>query len=248
MRRRRFLELSLAMSCPLRAAEFWETTGVETWSVAQMKLVATNSPWAKSVNVRLPGSIISSVGSAPVGRGGPEDTGASRNDSSLSGTISNILVRWDSALPVVEACERSSNTEKDLFSCASKLFSLSTMGKKFSELRRDYYIIGLSNYPIMQRGKEAIQHSEAASAALEKMCERMRTTTWLRPKGRGPLQSDHIIALPWDRALLLLVFFPRTAEFSLDDREISFQSVNGTVEFKATFNLQKMKYQGRLAL
>jgi len=210
-----------------------------------MKQVATNSPWAKSVNVRLPGNTISSFGSTPVGRGGPEDPGAPRNESSLSGSLSKILVRWDSAGPVLDACEHSSNTDKDLFSCASKLFSFSAIGTKFSEMRRDFYIISLSNYPITQRD---IQHSEAAKAALEKMCERMRTTTWLRPKSRGPVQPDHIIALPWDQALLLLVFFPRTAEFSLDDRELSFQSINGPVEFKATFNLLKMKYQGKLAL
>jgi hypothetical protein len=80
------------------------------------------------------------------------------------------------------------------------------------------------------------------------MCERMRTTTWLRPSRRGPFPPDHILALPWDQALLLLVFFSRTEELSLDDREISFQSVNGSVELKATFNLAKMKFQGKLTL
>lgn len=254
MNRRSFLGLTLATACSpvcsLRAAEeFWAVRGPDRWSEREIKQIATNSPWAKTVNVHLPADTLRTSGSGPLGGGGRQDPRATQqDDGEASGVMSQILVRWDSALPISEACSRGSNTEKDLFSCASKLYSLSVLGTKFEEMRKSFYILSLTNYPITQHGKDAIQHSDAGNAALERMCRRMEQTTYLKPKGRPAFRPDHILALPWDQALLLLVFFPRTEDLSLDDREVAFQSINGIVELKATFDLQKMRFLGKLSL
>jgi hypothetical protein len=254
MQRRSFLGLTLATACSpvcsLSATdEFWATRSPEQWSGQEIKQIATSSPWAKTVNVHLPANTLPSSVSGPPGGGGYQDPRATQqDDNEASGVMSHVLVRWDSALPVSEACSRGSNTDKDLFSCASKLFSLSVLGRKFEEMRQDFYILSLTNYPITQRGKDAIQHSDTGNAALERMCRQMQQTTYLKPKSRPAFRPDHIVALPWDQALLLLVFFPRTEDLSLDDREVAFQSINGIVELKATFDLQKMRFQGKLSL
>src|SRR5215469_805398 len=196
MHRRSFWGLTLAtvssaVCSPRAAEEFWATRGPERWSELEIKQIVTSSPWAKTVNVHLPADTLPTSGSGPPGAGGRQDPRATKqDDNESSGVITHILVRWDSALPISEACSRGSNTEKDLFSCAAKLFSLSVLGKKFEEMRKGFYILSLTNYPITLRGKEAIQHSDAGNAALERMCRRMEQTTYLKPKSRPAFRPD----------------------------------------------------------
>ena len=158
-----------------------------------------------------------------------------------------IQVRWDSAAPVYEACAKG-GMERHLFSCSSKLLYLSGLGKKFDELRKEFYIVGMSNYPKALRGEDAPQHSEAANAALDRMSRRIQQTTFLKRKGKPPSKPSYIVALPAGPALLLMVFFPRTDALSLADKEVVFESTNGTIDVKATFNLRRMLYQGKLEL
>jgi hypothetical protein len=138
--------------------------------------------------------------------------------------------------------------ERHLFSCASKLLYLSGLGKRFDELRNDFHIVSLSNYPKSREVAAAPQHSEAANAALERMSGRIRQATFLKRKGKSPSSPTHVVALPAGEALLLLVFFPRTEALAITDKEVSFESSDGVIELKATFNLRKMLYRGRLEL
>ena len=45
-----------------------------------------------------------------------------------------------------------------------------------------------------------------------------------------------------------MVFFPRTANLALDDKEVVFESSDGTLEITSRFNLRKMVYKTRLEL
>jgi hypothetical protein len=241
--------LTLAAACALGAEDFWMIREPAKWSEQEIKRMVTDSPWAKEASVQVPGGAIPSVETGPLGGGldvprSPAAGGAGGDSSTVP---PQILVRWDSAVPVYEACSKG-GMERHLFSCASKLLYLSGLGKKFDELRKDFYIVSMSNYPKALRGEAAPQHSEAANAALERMSRRIQQATYLKRKGKSPSRPAHVVTLPAGQALLLMVFFPRTEVLVEADKEVLFESADGMIELKAKFNLRKMVYQGKLEL
>ena len=46
----------------------------------------------------------------------------------------------------------------------------------------------------------------------------------------------------------MIAFFPRTASLTLDDRNLSFNMADDTIEIEARFDLKKMLYKGALTL
>jgi hypothetical protein len=241
--------VTLAAAVSLVAEDFWIAREPDKWSDPEIKRMVTDSPWAKEAGVHVRGGAIPNVETGPVS-GGLDDPGSSVNGrarADSSAPAPEILVRWDSAAPVYEACSKG-GMERHLFSCASKLLYLSGLGKKFDELRQDFYIVSMSNYPKTLRGEDAPEHSEAANAALERWSRRVQQATFLKRKGKSPSKPAYVVTLPAGQAMLLMVFFPRTEVLSVADKEVSFESSDGTIEVKATFNLRKMVFQGKLEL
>jgi hypothetical protein len=230
----------------LGSEDFWIAREPDKWSEQEIKRMVTDSPWAKEAGVHVRGGAIPGVETEPA-PGGFDNSGRGRAGMESAPPAPQILVRWDSAAPVYEACAKG-GMERHLFSCSSKLLYLSGLGKKFDELRKEFYIVGMSNYPNTLRGENAPQHSEAANAALERMSGRIQQTTFLKRKGKPPSRPSYIVALPAGPALLLIVFFPRADALSVADKEVVFESTDGTIEVKATFNLRRMLYQKKLEL
>ncbi|MEO8594612.1 MAG: hypothetical protein ABI759_14945 [Candidatus Solibacter sp.] len=203
------------------ASDFWNTRAPGDWSAAEIKQMVTASPWAKPATV--------SVHDSP-------------------SRLPAILVRWDSATPVREACS-AGGMEPYLFSCASKLLYLTGLGEKFDALRKSFYIVSVSGYPKPPRAEgDAPEHSEAGDAALAQLGGNIRETTFLKREGKPPIQAGQIIVLPAGDALLLLAFFPRAAELATGDGDVLFESVNGPLTLKATFPLGKMAFRELLDL
>ena len=202
--------------------------------------MVTDSPWAREANVRVRAERIENIVTMPMARGGI--------DPAVTQPIAapQILVRWDSAAPVCEACSRG-GMERPLFSCVSKLLYLWRLSDKFEKLQEEFYIISMSNYPVPQ-GADAPQHSEAAKAALERLSTRIQHATFLKRKARSPLKPARVVALPAADKLLLMVFFPRTENLSATDKEVLFVSTDGTIELSARFDLRRMVYRNELAL
>jgi len=216
------------------AEDFWAIRQPDQWSEQEIKRIVTDSPWAREVTAHIKGS--DALFDTPLAAGTPSPA-------------PRIVVRWDSAVPVREACSKG-GMERYLFSCASKLLFLSGLSKKFEELSKEFYIVSMSNYPntLPAKDRDAPQHSEAANAALERLSERVQHRTFLKRKGKDPIKPARVVTLPAGQTLLLMVFFPRAASLTLDDKEVSFESADGTVEVRTKFNLGKMIYGGRLEL
>lgn len=236
--------VALAVASSLGAEDFWIARPPEQWSGREIKRMVTDSPWARQATVR------TLSGAAPITDMGPPAGRSS--DSAPSGAgppaAPEILVRWESAVPVVEACSHG-GMDWRLFSCASKLLYLSGLGQKFDELQKTFYIVGLSNYPMpLRRQGDAPEHSEAANAALERMSLRIQDSTFLKRKSRSPSKAARVVALPAGQSLLLIVFFPRSEALSVEDEKVLFESTGGAIELKATFNLRTMLFRGRLEL
>jgi hypothetical protein len=167
-----------------------------------------------------------------------------------SQTSPPILVRWESALPVSEACSQG-DMERYLFSCASKLLYLSGLSDKFAGLAKHFYILSMSNYPKppeLTRGTQPPEHSPAANAALASLGKRMQQTTLLRRTEGPAIRPRDIVVLPAGDTLLVLIFFPRTQPLTLNDKEILFESTYGSVRVSARFDLRSMLYKGRVEL
>jgi hypothetical protein len=210
--------------------------------------MVADSPWAREARVRLANQGMADIG-ATRSQGGPSSE-QPPVDARMAGTPSSggpqILVRWESALPVYEACSRG-GMEQPLFSCVSKLLYLSNLGGKFDLLRQNFYILSMSNYPPLPSDR-APQHSEAANAALERMSQIIQQSTFLKRNGKRPFQAESVMTLPAGNTVLVIALFPRTESLSLADKKISFESADPRFEISASFNLARMAYQGRLAL
>jgi hypothetical protein len=137
--------------------------------------------------------------------------------------------------------------EQPFFSCVSKLLYLSDLSGKFEQLRQDFYIVSMSNYPALP-ADNAPQHSEAANAALERMSRRIQQSTFLKRSGKKAFQAERVMTLPAGKALLVIALFPRTELLTFADKKVTFESADPRFELSASFNLGRMDYQGRLAL
>src|SRR5262245_46030109 len=204
----------------LRAEDFWLTTPPGKWSQLEIKQMVTDSPWSKRANVRW------STAAA-----------AGRAQDIRIPSPPEIMVRWDSAFPILEACANG-GMERHLFSCVSKLLYLSGLEEKFDQLKAQYYVVGLSNYPKPPREAGVTEHSDAGNAALEKVSRRIQESAFLRFKHRSAARPAHVISLPAGQSLLVVFFFPRTDGISLPDEQVSIEVADGLIELKATFDLQ----------
>src|ERR1700688_3117573 len=120
---------ALGAAAALCAADAWKNTDFTQWSQEDVKKVLTKSPWAREVSVSagMPGAMPSGGGRSRRGGGGDSggggmvgaDTGGMTSggmgggsgrggigggDEGRSGPPAmNLIVRWESAIPVKEA-------------------------------------------------------------------------------------------------------------------------------------------------
>jgi hypothetical protein len=163
---------------------------------------------------------------------------------------SPVTIRWESAAPVIEACAQG-GMERYLFSCASKLLYLSGLEKKFTEMVEHFWILSISNYPklpVTGTGPPPPEHSVTANAELAKAGKEIQQTTTLTPDGGSSLTPIDVVVLPAGDALLVLLFFDRTAPLAPERKDMFFDFNYGEVHIKTRFHLADMQDQGKPAL
>ena len=254
--------LIFAAAASVFAADFWEVKDPALWSEAQIRKIVTDSPWAKEAavsfkgNAKLPvgarGGLAgrSAAGVADPARGDRASNAAGAGPEIFTDTSSTpppVVVRWEAARPVCEACARG-GMDRYLFSCTSKILYLSDLERKFDELARAFYILSMSNYPNPGQRGDPPQPSSAAAAVLERMSSRIQQSAFLRRAGKIPIEASKVVILPAGRTLLVILFFPRSEPITLADKEVVFDSEGETLVVKSRFNLARMVYKGRLDL
>jgi hypothetical protein len=70
----------------------------------------------------------------------------------------------------------------------------------------------------------------------------------LKRKGKDPVSPARMAMTQGDEGMTVLFLFPRTAEITADDKDVSFETAAGPMAIKAKFNLKDMVYDGKLAL
>lgn len=241
MTRRVFVSISPVAFLSLRTAAFgadpWTAKKPEDWTDKDDHQILTKSPWAKQVSAEFgnpadggfgpPGGGFGPggpgggpPGGGPPGGGGPQGGGFPGGGGPGGPPDFNILVRWNSALPVQLASKNSPDAAKD------------------------YYLIFMSGLPMMSNRAQAPEDQDSG-----RFTGQLKSATSLQRKGKDPINPDHVEMVGNSDDKGIMFSFPRNPDaIAVSDKEVTFVSAMGPLRIKAKFNLKDMMYQGRLEL
>ena len=238
----------LAGSLTLFGADFWQTKKYSDWSDKEVGKMLLDSPWARKASVELRGSAVMDVpnpgGLTDIGgdmnsrRGDLDDAGqgpsrreqtGGRPPEASSAQDKNVVVRWQSALPVKQAIARfhygdftepSWNIDKMLY------------------LDEPYYIAGIIGLPERLAGPNLKALTSVAT---------------LRLKNRPAIQA---VAIQTEELMAgtvnLFFFFPKLqpgAHLITDaDKEVEVVLNAPGAEVRRKFKLKDLMYNGKLEL
>ena len=130
----------------------------------------------------------------------------------------NVVLRWQTALPVKHALEKSDN-------------ALKTTGEQ-----EDYYTIAALGFPRVNRVDP------------ERLKEGLKRQTSLNRKGKAPISPSKVEIVPGENSLTVLFLFSRSEKITLEDKEVEFVSKLGPLEIRNKFRLKDMMFGDKLEL
>src|ERR1017187_3291255 len=267
MQRRPFLQLSLAGSLcavALLASDFWKTKDYTQWSSEEVTKVLTDSPWAKEITVssgqqgqqrRSSGGRRGGMGGGgyPGGGGGYPGGGGGNpgggggypggggGGQGGGGIHEQVVLRWDSALPIQHALLRqghhpasSDDTSKD----ASKDAPV--------DINQKYYVVSILGLSMPSR-KDDSDSGDNDRRSADDLSSRFLDATTLVPKSKIAIQAEDVQFEGRNGSIAMRFLFPRTFPIT-DEKEIVFQFQSQGVKFDHKFKLTDMQYQGKLAI
>ena len=274
MKRHVFVGLVVVLGVGMAALggqKFWEKKGFPDWSKKEVSQMLTQSPWARSVNVRLDGLQPSDPtvdggggvgaggspaggvggypeGSHPGGAGGGYPGGGGRRGGGGSFTPSlNLTVRWYSALPIKQAL-------------AAHRYGSEAQADENLRREETHYTIGLSGVSgALFRGDRSFSKSRTESDPWKALSERLKSESFLQILGREPIQAvdvqvrsapelDVVGAGEMGGRAEILVMFPRSQTITLEDKQVEFVTLMGRHKLKKKFKLKEMVCDGKLEL
>jgi hypothetical protein len=243
---KKLLPLLLVFAFGLAAADFWSKPSAE-WSDKDLQKMMNNSPWARQDTFNVSGPTPPSVGgggrasvddtSAPEpisaggggGRGGRGGRGSGGGDVPAGGGGSiTIVARWQSARPIKEAAVRLRFGEKA---------DSSDEAKQILAEPDPNYVIVLSGTlrPLLRGTPETLKKALMDASSLS-------------VKGKEPVKPAGVQMGGDRRSTDIVIIFPRSAAFSLDDKEVDFSTKLADVSLKYKFRLKDMVFNGKLEL
>lgn len=248
IRRTVTLGAALAVSTIL-AADPWSHKDPAKWTEKDIQRVLSDSPWAQQASAIFslaaedpPPAPPPISPAAQAGLGGPANSGV-RWDGGVGRSRGadptlNVLVRWESALPVREALSRAGEDTKHAYIAenAAKDYIISIAG-----------LVPAGRYRSVGRTETKSRSDDMIDARNpEEMLEGLMAASRLIPKGKAEIR-------PEDAKLdgstgTLYVFFPRAESITLDDKEVTFTTRFGALTVQKRFGLKDMRYQGKVEL
>jgi hypothetical protein len=249
--------LFTAATLVVSAADFWKIKQPSEWSEKEVKRLLTNSPWAKEVVVQM-GGVMPATATSGGGRGGGRRGGAmgpmgggvggsgvpsadmggasgpgqgemgggmGNSGSASPSSAPTVIVRWETAAPVREAARTA-----ELPYAARML-----------EWEKQFYVITTSGLPFGGR-------QQPDPDRVRQMQERLRGSATLRAKGKPPVGPERVFLANAARGSTMIFLFPRSAAFTVEDKDVTFETAAGPMQIKAKFKPREMEYQGKLAL
>ena len=236
--------LFLYLAKPCAAAEFWNRKQPAAWSNDEIQQLTTHSPWAKETPVQFTQEATYTTGgdegpqvgnggiiSAPRSQsGGSYEMGGGR-DPRESVRREPVIVRWDSAQPILDALAIPLKNEL-----------------------KDRYVISVSNLPIgiMQnprRARNSVEAPEDGSplAVQLRMIEELKGSATLSVRGKEPTQAG-VVTTSAVAGTYLFGFSKDLLTIAPSDKEVVFALETGAMTVKAKFQPKDMMYRGKLAL
>jgi hypothetical protein len=214
-----------------KESDFWNRKEPAQWSSEEIDRLVTASPWAKQVkaSAALPGGDING-GKRPdeptIPGAGGRIGGMSRPSIRIpvaggrGGTaLFEVIVRWDSAKPVLEALKTP-----------------------LAEVFANHYVISVSGIPTAYATARTSKDDESG-------VDRMKSQTYLEAKRLFPVHAEVAQQAPGASTQTFLFGFPNDKlHLSLDDNDVTFVTQVGQSSIRAKFNLKEMICRGTLAI
>jgi hypothetical protein len=173
------------------------------------------------------------------GRGG--NGGNYPDDSSRGGMRStmNVVVRWESALPIQHALLRQNGREPE--------------ESKAAATNEKYYVIAVLGFraPSQRDGEDpdALDHDrDSAGKENDRLRSRFLDAAQLVFKGRPSIAAEDVQFEGRNGSTAIRFLFPRSNGISAGDKEVTFELQSRGVKLEYKFHLSDMQYQGKLAL
>jgi hypothetical protein len=234
----------------LWAADFWQSKPAAEWSDKDLQKMMSNSPWARPYSISMngpappvmrgsnngdpnadlsPAPPISEGGGGRGGRGGASPSpAAAGGDSGGGGASATIVARWQTALPVKEALVR--------LKYRSEAATSPEAAQLLARQETDYLLVLTGQLRPFLRGNPDSLKKALIDASL------------LSAKGKTALKPSDVQLGASGTAVDAFFYFPRSAPYTLDDKEVEFSTRLGDVALRYKFRLKDMVFNGKLEL
>ncbi len=248
---KRLIAISLTGALCFAAAVPWGKKNPEQWTAEDAQRVLSNSPWAQTASAtfpdprknEVPESVYNLPGAPEAGLASPKgatdgrwDGGVGRNTGGGLLPTLPVVVRWDSALPVRQALQRSKAGAGELLQ-EPKNYLITVEG---------LVPAGRYNRSGELETKSNSDGTTSSPANPESMLEGLMTYSKLLARGHAPIACVNAAIDPNTGALHLS--FPRSNEIKRSDKEVMFLTRFGSLTVEKRFRLSDMTYKGKLEL
>jgi len=276
MQRKLFLQVTLAGALgavALLASDFWKTKDYTQWTSDEVVKVLTDSPWAKEITVtsgqqgqqrrsggRRGGGMGGGFpgggggggypggggGGYPGGGGGGGYPGGGGGGNGGGGMREQVVLRWDSALPIQQALLRQghhpASSDDD-----SKDASKPAGSKSVEDINQKYYVVSVLGLSMPSRRSNSDSSDDDRQSA-DDLRSRFLDAGTLIPRSKIAISAEDVQFEGRNGSTAIRFLFPKTFPLTVDEKEIVFQFQSQGVKFDHKFKLSDMQYQGKLAL
>jgi hypothetical protein len=230
----------------LWAADFWQSKPFTEWSEKDVQKIINSSPWAHEISLSVDRPMMPGGGNkggmgearsevdGPVGGGGGRGGARGGGQDGGAPMTATVTCRWESARPLRQARVKAKYGAEA---------GTSPEATKFLAQDPDAYVIAVAG-PMIRFGGERGEAASRDEAAVQEMKNLVMGQTTLSAKGKDAVKPTNI-EVGRGQALF---FFPKTVQFTLEDKEVEFSTKVGMIPLKAKFRLKDMAINGKLEL
>jgi hypothetical protein len=181
----------------------------------------------------------------PGGRGsGYPNDGSGRDDGSGRATSMNVIVRWESALPIRHALLRQGGAAADEKEGAD-------------DKSEKYYIVGVLGFRMPGQRNRSLddddnppedRNDRRSNQSNDALRSQFLDAAQLAPKGKPSIFPEDVQFEGPNGSGAIRFLFPRKTGIFVGDKEVDFILDVRRIRLEQKFRLNEMQYQGKLAL
>jgi hypothetical protein len=262
---------ALACAAAFCANEVWNTKDPSVWTTEDANTVLNNSPWAKQIKVTppqsgarrgggmgrrggmgYPGGGYPSGGGGYPGGGGGYPGGGRGGSGGGSSTPINGTIRWESAKPVQQAEARLTSLRSSYDGRPADAQADAKPEAKAEGKPSDHYVISLLGVrPPGSRNSssdDSDDNGNNSKRGNNQAFDQFMSSTQLVMKNKTPISPDNVKFINESGQSEIRFFFPKTSPITLEDKEVTFQTMVGRTKVEHKFEFKKMVRNGKLEL